>query len=584
MVRPVLRLALLALGLLAALAPARAADRPAPDPLRLVPDAADLIVKVEQPTRLLDLAVQLASMQELQAFPGYRDYFESTNYRRFRQLVAYFEKELGKPWHELVDELAGGGGVFALKFRGDMPVLLGVVQGKNPELVKKFADLALTVAEQELARLEVKERPRKEKYRGVEVVRVGAYYHAAVLDGAIIASNAPRAIEAAIDLHLDKSPKSILTVGTLTEARKLLPADPLAWAWLNLDPLHRAEGAKPLFELPGDQPQLHILYGGYFDVLKRAPFVAAAFTQERHGPVLTIRLPKGTQGMHEAMTAHTPPDGTGLLPLLEPKGTLYTTSYYMDVVKFWELRAKLFNPAQLAGVEQFEKESARYLLGTRFSKLLRCVGPRQRLVVARQYETGYATKPQTRLPAFAWVIDLREPEAFAKAIEPPLRSLGLLASFGADMTLFEEKHGGWKIVGYRFVENDKNKANTNGILFNFSPCFVRVGDQFVFSSTLELARTLADEIDKQAKAPKAHTDSAAVRSRFHWDGLAAYFDAIRDQLVTATILGDGSPPDEAKNQVELLIEFLNRLGSVELTTVYEPERFRYDIRIRPPAK
>ena len=78
------------------------------DPLRLVPPATDLIVKIDHPRAISDLAIKLASRPELEGFRGYRDYFESTNYLLLRQLVGHFERELGSRWGELLDELGRG--------------------------------------------------------------------------------------------------------------------------------------------------------------------------------------------------------------------------------------------------------------------------------------------------------------------------------------------------------------------------------------------------------------------------------------------------------------------------------------------
>ena len=52
---------------LALLAPAARADSP-PDPLRFVPDRADVIVRVEQPRRLVEGFIGLEAVKELQKF------------------------------------------------------------------------------------------------------------------------------------------------------------------------------------------------------------------------------------------------------------------------------------------------------------------------------------------------------------------------------------------------------------------------------------------------------------------------------------------------------------------------------------
>jgi hypothetical protein len=553
------------------------------DPLRLVPDVADFVAKVEQPRQLIDLAMKAATMKELQGFNAYREFYNSTNYRRGVQLIGYFEKQLGKSWPELVEQLAGGGAVVAAKIEKDNqnPPYLVVIQGKDAELARKFVNLALEVAEQELARQDVKERPRRESHSGVEVIRFGDQFHAALLGSTLVFSNAAKDLEAAIDLSRD-SAKSLLHSEKLAGVRKLLPAQALAWAWVNFEQFKQNEEFKNVYELPNVFFPFHVIAGGMLDVIKRSNYVAAALTHENGETNLTIRMPAGREGLGEIAAAHVPPAGEpGLLPLLQPKGVLYSTSFYLDIPKFWEKRAALLPSDQLKDIENFEKDSGRFLFGNRVGQLLSEMGARHRVVVARQYETGYSSVPDQRIPAFALVMQVRDPDKFAKMSEPPLRAAGLLAGFAVKMKFFEEKHAEAKIIGYRFAEEQKKDGVDIALakfLLNYSPSFVRVGDQFVFCSTLELARNLVDELKKESAGERLPTD-VALKGQFYWAGLASFLEAIRPQLITGSILNEGNTPEEAKQQVELLLELLGKLGGVENRIRYEANQYHYDLRI-----
>src|SRR5262249_28448633 len=112
------------------------AEAPA-DPLQLIPDKADLFFKVEKPAKAIDLALHMGPIQELYKLDQVREFFESANYRRFYQLVAYFEKQLGAKWPELVDKLAGGGIVVALKTGSNPAATLIVVQARDEKLLDK---------------------------------------------------------------------------------------------------------------------------------------------------------------------------------------------------------------------------------------------------------------------------------------------------------------------------------------------------------------------------------------------------------------------------------------------------------------
>src|ERR1700682_6452353 len=105
------------------------AEAPPPSPLRLVPREADLLLEVPHPRRLVESVTTLDLLKQLQAFSAVREIYDSTNYRRFNQLGAYFEKQLGFKWPELLDRLAGGGAVLAVKLGPDPAPSLFVFQG-----------------------------------------------------------------------------------------------------------------------------------------------------------------------------------------------------------------------------------------------------------------------------------------------------------------------------------------------------------------------------------------------------------------------------------------------------------------------
>ena len=54
-------------------------------------------------------------VQGLLETAGVRDFYDSTNYRRLQQLIAYAEKSLGRDRNELLDGLTGDGIVVAAK-------------------------------------------------------------------------------------------------------------------------------------------------------------------------------------------------------------------------------------------------------------------------------------------------------------------------------------------------------------------------------------------------------------------------------------------------------------------------------------
>lgn len=565
--------------LLAAAVPA-GAEAP-PDPLRLVPAEADLLVKVEQPRRLLEAFTTLDWVKDVHQIDALREFYDSTTVRRVTQLVTYFEKQLGAGWPDLLDRLTSGGAVLAVKFGANPASALLVVQGTDADLLRRFLKLALEVAEQELARREAKDRPERAAYRDIETVRVGKDFHAAAAGTALLISNSEKGLRIGLDLHLDGRPKSLAGAAAVAEARRLLPRDPLAWAWLNLETIRKAPRAKDLFALPNNNPALTVLFGGWLDVTRRSPFLCAGFYRDPDGFRTTFRWPRGREGMPEELAGHLPPAGQpGSLPFLEPKGVLASSSFFLDLARFWDHRAKLLNEQQLKGLEDFDKNSGRFLAGNQLSKLLAQAGAHQRIVVANQGRPGYQTVPPQRIPAFAYVVALREPEPFARSMEAILRGAALLAGTQVKLKLVEEPHGDHTIVGYRFPEDAKLRFNDNNFRFNFSPCFVTVGDRFVASSTLELCHELVDLLEKEAREKAQKGSPATVRTQFYAAGGAELLRSIEDQLLTQTILNQALSPKDARRQVQALIELVHRLGALQIEAQYEAQDLRYDVRLK----
>ena len=509
------------------------ADSP-PSPLKLVPPQADLVVQVDSPRQLVEAFTKLDLVEQLQKLDAIQEAIGSTYSRRFYQLIAYFETQLGARWPDLLDRLAGGGAVLAVKLGPNPAPALVVVQAKDEELLQKFVKLGLAVIEQELARQDAKQRVEKGSYRDRETLRIGKDFHAAVIGAKLLLANKEEVLKLSIDLALDGGKGSLADSASVAAAKKLLPAHPLASLWVNLETVYQSPQAKEVIKLPRNDANLTVLFGGLLDVAGRSPFACAALVKDDAGFTTTVRFPRGRDGSAEALTTHIPPaPGAGSLPLLEPKGVIFSSSYYLDVAKFWENRAKLFNDKQQKAFEDFDKTAGRFLAGNSIGKLLGQAGPHQRIVVAHQPKAGYQSQPDQRLPAFAFVVDTRD-EKFGRSMETILRGAALLAGTQFKLKLAEEKVGDVDLVAYRFPDDPK-KPPANNIVFNFSPCFAQVGNLFFVASTIELGREMIGLLQKEAKTP-ATLSPLASRSKVYASGGADLLQAIEDQLFAQAIL------------------------------------------------
>jgi hypothetical protein len=442
--------------------------------------------------------------------------------------------------------------------------------------MKKFVQVALDVIQQELTRQGVQEQPVKGTYEGVETIQLGDKVYAAVAGSALLVSNNEAALHAALDLHLGKAKKSLADVPAVSEAAGLLPPDPLARLYVGMVKVQASDGYKALY---GNKDFVTVIANGTFvGALNRAKFVCAGLYRDQDGLLLAGRLPADLDAVGPIRAVHVPPAGqVGSRPLLAPKGVLYSESFFLDPAPIWNDRTKIFDEKQVQQLEEFDKNSGKYLSGLQLSKFLTTAGAYHRVVVVNQPKSGYKKEPQQHFPAFAVVSELRDPETFERSMATVLRGAALLASTQVKLTIEEETYKDCAIVGYRFPEDAPLKNDVEDIRFNFSPCFTRVGNQYVVSSTMELCKELIDALQEEAKgAPGGSPNFREARA--YSAGAAEILAAFEDFFVTQTILDQAVPPAEAKAQVAKLIELVRGIGDVTLEETFTDKAFAVALR------
>jgi hypothetical protein len=554
------------------------ADAPK-DPLRFIPRDVQVVAKLERPAALAEAVETHELVREAMKISGVRELYDSTNSRRFTQLLAYFEKELGKDKRELLDLLAGGGAAVAGKFDQKGPRIL-VVQAKDPQLLERFSRLALDLVEKELVRQELKIPLQKSTYKDIQTFRYGPA-SIAIVDGALVVTQEETLLKSVIDGQRGKKGKkakkfeALLDTATVQEARKGIPTDAHAWLWLDLDAVKKQPGFKAGFDAGSQDPNVMILFGGGLDIFRRSPYLTAYLAQEGADWRVRVGMPRGRDGM-TAIAKMVLPDGEpGSLPLLQPPRTLASFSYYLDLGSMWKNRKQIFGDKTAEALDKGETEISKALLGAKIGTLLQQMGSHHRVVVAAQGKSAYANKGLTKVPASALVVDMRDP-AFGKSVNFFLRGYGLLGVVGTkgSVKLSEQEHAGVKLVCFRFPEDKPFDGDPNGERFNYSPTFGIVDQNVIFSSTTELAKDLIDELKRGTKEPAA---TATTRSRLYSSGGAEALRAGEQQVLTQLILTQALPPEAAREEVRRIIALVERLGTLNFAIDYGQSDFRFDV-------
>lgn len=551
-----------------------AAAQEAKDPLRFVPGQAELVVKVDRPREVLEAVEKNDLFQQVQKLAGVREYYDSTNFQQLYQLIAYFEKELGKSRNEIIDDLGAGGLAIGARLTEPKWAVL-ILQAKDEPRLRRFMDVALDIIEKELDRQESKDRIVRKKYERYEIGQIGPKLAFAIADGALVIASDEKALKMALDANLAKNDqKSILTVANFTAARKAAPKKALAWTWLHLEEIRKYQQFNDGLNAASLDPLQVLLFGGLTDLLKRSPYLSASLLRENDTlHKVSIQMPRGREGMPALSHMILPADEKGTLPLLMPPRVVSTSSYFLDLGQYWDKRVDILGEKNAQGLEQGDKALAQVLGGIKLAKLFHAAGPHQRVVFAQQREAPYKIKPGAPFPAVAVVVSMRDP-AFAKDMNAIFRSAALLGTFSVGLTLQEETYKDCEMITYTFNEKKKAEFDPSGIRFNFTPTYVTVGDQFVMSGTVELARDLIDVLKAEQKEKPS---KASMRTQMFAKGFADIARTNEGAALTQLILAQALPAKTAKEELTAILNFIDQLGSLRVEMNYGANDFRYDI-------
>lgn len=547
---------------------------PAADPLSLVPPSAQAVVVADNPRALAETITGLDAFKQAQQLAPVRQLYDSAAARRALQLLSFAETELGAKWPELLDQLAGNGAALALRFGSDPPQALLVLSGKDADQAGRAVKLAVRVLDEELGRQGGKERVKRAAVAGVDVFAVGNDIHFARVGATTLVSNNADALKAAIEQATAEQSKP-RTHPARKAALGLLPKNPVAWAWVDLKSVKESKAAKDFFDATRQDFLQTLAAGAAIDCVRRSDFLAVGLYQEANAFRLALRLPAGRDGMWDQLALHVPPKGTpGTLPLLEPPGTIYSHSLYLDIGYAWKHRDTLFSPEFRKQIEEGEKQVSRILPSNfKLGELLEMWGPYHRVVVANHDVRPYKTEPSLKLPAFGYVGGSRD-KNLGKALEPVLRSAGLVGTLQFDMKMTEHQHEGVTLVAYRFPEAKTLAMDPDGLRYNFEPCFAFVGDEIVLATTVELGKKLITELKK----PRTGGASPAVlRGRLSAKGAAQAIEGFTDPLVTDAVLGRGIGLADARKEIDDLVKFVKGLGTVRVELDVAEKEYRVDV-------
>jgi hypothetical protein len=529
-------------------------------------DAA-LYLEVMHPSALVDRLVDPRIQSALSAVPHYKKALEGDSYRQFRSVVDMLANRLGTTWRDGLRDLTAGGLALAVEGApGQKPRVFVVVTPMDKAHLSKLLDALLDLARKDA---EAKGEPdpiKSKEYRGVTGYGTGPDGALAIVEGSLVIADKDETLKTVIDRALDgPKPGTSLAESADWKARhEQVGVDALAWGLVRLDRLRALDPKK--FTLPEKlPPPPTFLFGSWIEALRTAPWISATltWTESRLGAELSLPGPSG--GFPEALKGFIPPKGAGAPSLPNPPGTILSASLWRDIATIWEARADLFPPETVQNLAKLDGVAGQFFGGRDFGTgILGAIEPNWRFVIAQQDHAAMKPSPDVKLPAFALVVDLKpDDEDFHQRLRVAFQSFIGLANLGAaqqkapPLELGSETFDGVTISTAKFMppKTDPSEKEPVHGRHNFSPSAVQVGNHFILSSSLGLARDLI----RALKAPAPAVSETLVAEA---DGteLGRLIDKNRNRLVMQNMLEKGHDKEQAEAEVGLLADLVRYLG------------------------
>ena len=207
-------------------------------------------------------------------------------------------------------------------------------------------------------------------------------------------------------------------------------------------------------------------------------------------------------------------------------------------------------------------------------------------VAARQQFSPDEPLPAIKLPGFALVLEMKDPADFAKHLLLGYQKIVGIYNItggmnGQPQMLMdsEELPGGEDLRSASSWSSRTPTSKKAPIQYNFSPSCATVGNRFILSSTVALARDLIDEL-KKPSANEVTSDNVAVVTDL--TELATILGDNREPLVAQTQVRDGGTKEQAAAQFSLLLEALRATRTSSLRLGGSREQLWLEIAVGLP--
>ncbi len=544
-----------------------AVTQPALDPAALMPPTCLAYIEITQPEALLDRILDPALQARLVALPSVQTYYQGSQYAQLRMGVTFLEGALQTKWEPALRSLIGGGIYLGVDPASEAALL--VIRVRQPELAAKLLQTLADLAEVDAQNRGRPSPVKTAEYRGIKGWSLGPNDNHALVGDLLLVSNKAAYLKAAVDRVLDGPTTANLAADPqFAQARMAQDAADAAWAYLRLDALRGHPGMARVLEAKSNNVLIELLLGGVAETLKHAPYATAGLQASSAGLRLRAALPRPADSAVGQRGWYFASGGAAELP--RPAGTISTIVLARDLSGMWLARDELFDEQTNTGFAQADTQFGLFFSGRDFAtEVLGELEPPLRFYVLRQ-EFPTPPRPAVKIPSFALVMEMKQPEEFSKHLLVGYQKIiGLVnvltGQQGLPALLMEiETYRGTTITKSTFLAEGVENAEAAPLYYNFSPACARVGKYFVYASTVDGLRRVIDALSEAGSSPsRAELWAQTLVDTSGPEAARALADN-REFFVSQNMLAQGHDRQAAEREVATLLELVQMARSLRL--------------------
>ena len=546
---------------------------------KFFPPSTSAFVETQAAKELISTIFDHPLRERIEELDAFKKATKTQDYKNFMLGVLMVEGQVKMPWREALEAFLDQGACLGFEAKTQSAAI--ILHGKDSATMKLLRDKAIV-----FARLDPKNKVGEREYRDITVYSLKGMHFATIGDRFVIA-NKPDFGKEVVDRILDGG-TSLAEDTDFINASKTRQANETAWGFVNIKTIRESGAAKNVFKDQINNPVAELMFGGIQSCLKETPYAAASFVAETDLAGLKIRMPFRSDWMPEPREYYFGAGGSGRgLAIPKVDETLFTLSTHRAFNEMWLWTGDLFNAEINDGFAQADAQLTTFFSGKDFGEdILGSLEPEVGFVAARQDFTDKLPRPTIKVPSFALIMNMKEPEKMTRDFRRIFQSLvGFLNVVGAmegnpqlEMDMEKNADGSQMVTATYVPEEGEQKSTDAPLVFNFSPTVAFKDGQFVVSSTTSLAKQI---LHAQKPAPAKIGDN--THARLYADSLQEILSDNREQLIAQNMLEDGNSREEAEAVIDLLMQFIGyyRDSTLRLGNSDDQLEAEFTIRLKP---